>query len=144
MNGRERAQKIVQSPLDSIYQADRIMQPAGIIKQLVHVHGNLDALTTLPARIQASAARATWIASSDWHRSARADLYGFVDCRGIHGLTSLTAVSTAPITTEVERIREQSCGSFQGNWITGLSGLIGQATRPTSGLILPAVPTGTP
>ena len=68
--GAESAKRWRLAPLDSIHQADRIVQATCIIKQLVHVHGNLDALMRgcqlehrPPPPLQPASPRSAWRAS---------------------------------------------------------------------------------
>jgi hypothetical protein len=74
---------------------------------------------TLPAKTHASAARASWVASSDLVETA---FDGFADYRRVHEhRPDLTGRSSAPNEGEVERICEQFYGSFERCSITKCS-----------------------
>jgi len=116
-------------PYEPLHQRDSIMETTGL-DQLLNVHGNLDASATLAARTRASAARVNLVQlAADF---VETDLDGFVDCRRVHEhRPHLTARSTAPNKAAVERICEQSYGSFEGRSIT-------RCCRKAAGGCLPA------
>jgi hypothetical protein len=92
----------------AVHQAISIVQPARLIAQLLDVHRNLAFSNT----------------SSD---AQAGRMYG----RGIHQDPPQVDCSTAPFDAEVERIQEQFCGSFQGDWITALPGFSLRAKFPS-------------
>jgi hypothetical protein len=109
----------VVGPLDSckpMHQRDCIMEASGLIDELLDIHRNLDAFRYAPARTQASAARASRVASSSLLQiSLRQILMASFITAVLMASSLVNGDSTAPNGAAVEWICEQSYGSLKAD-----------------------------